>query len=359
VKDRSPTKHSAWQEFLYGREAERDSRRRLQAKFVSYRVHHEARVGAGDVASPDEVRRLLDSAAGAENADEGWESFQAALRAAVDEMTPAEVWAERAMLLPEVRQKLRDWRRDAALDLLEGADAPSQNAEHIAAIAAAVTDDQTTRDGIAAALARDRGVDQTLVEVTGILERDGCRDAAATAKALVGLFRRELKVEKVALQTAMLIRDDNAMNGHQRTRMFRAQVVSLMCVVALLAIVLLAVALLFPVSGKAVVSNERLWVYGFLLGCMGGALSALQRTTTRATRGRIPELREFKVWMWSLPLAGGAAGLAAVPLALAGVIPVKDNVQTVLAAAFVAGFSERLIVRAASTLTSDTGKSAA
>ena len=74
MNDRSPTSHGVWQEFLYGREAERDTRRRLQAKFVSYRVDREARVDAGDASRPDEVRRLLYSAAGAENADEGWES---------------------------------------------------------------------------------------------------------------------------------------------------------------------------------------------------------------------------------------------------------------------------------------------
>jgi hypothetical protein len=337
------TDHGAWQKFLYGREAETDSRLRLEAKLAGYDIEGEDRADGP-------VKQLLARAAHPDNADQGWECFQAALRAAVDDMTPAEVRTEAAMLLPEVREKLQGWRRDAALELLEGASAPSAYAVHLLAITDAVARDPTQAKALAGALEQG-GRDEDVVKVL-----EGHRNASKTAEALVALFGHHLSVEKVALKGAMMIRDDNAMNVHRRTRMFRAQIVSLMCVVAVLVAVLVGVAIAFPLGDDAAVSNERLWAYGFLLGCIGGALSALQRTTARATRGRVPELREFKVWMWSLPLAGGAAGLAAVPLALAGVIPVKDTVEAVLATAFVAGFSERLIVRAASTLTNEPGK---
>jgi hypothetical protein len=353
------TKHGPWQRWLYGREAEKDSLLRLEAKLASYEIQHRARAKANTGPWADTVTELLAKAKSAKHADEGWECFQTALRAAVDGMTPAEVWAEGSMLRPEAREKLKNWRRDAAMDLLEGGHAQARNSEHIAAIATAVAGGEVASAEITKELMDGRDIDETTRRITTLLVNGNHNGAGDTAAALVALFHHEMAFERVALQGALLVRDDNAMNGHQRTRMFRAQIVSLMCVVALLVIALVLVVIAFPLSADASVANEGLWVYGFLLGGIGGALSALQRTTARSTRGRIPELREFKVWMWSLPLAGGAAGLAAVPLALAGVIPVKDNVQTVLAAAFVAGFSERLIVRAASTLTSDTGKPAA
>jgi hypothetical protein len=201
--------------------------------------------------------------------------------------------------------------------------------------------------------------DATVDEITRLVEARGAKGARATATALVALFQREMEVERVSLQAAMLVRDEDARNTHRRTRMFRAHVVSLMLIVAVVVLALLLVAIFVPVKGPVSVSNERLWVYGFLLGSLGGALSALQRTTSRAGRGRLPELQQHKVWMWSRPVAGGAAGLVSVPLALAGVIPIEHTVEALLATAFVAGFSERLIVRAAGTMTPDGTKQTA
>lgn len=300
----------------------------------------------------DEANRLLDRAARLESS-EAWTYYQAAVRHAVDGLTPAAVWDEQEVLLAEAREKLGGWRRDAVMALLvEPAGGTAVRRDELAVLAEAIGGSRAAGEAIAAALAGDLGLPSTVQEVERALREARGKEEGRTAAALVAMFRERVAEDRAALQAAMLVRDDDARNVHRRTHVFRRNVIALAAAAGGLAAGLTVVAIVLPLhlGDQIADAPERVWIYGFLLGCLGGSVSALQRLTTRGARGRIPHLREQALGTLVLPLAGGAAGTAAVPLAAAGVIPVEHTIAATLAAAFVSGFSERLIVRAAEAL---------
>lgn len=326
--------------------------RRLDASIEVLAAEIAAR--RADVPGPwfDVADRLLAQARALET-DEAWSYYQAAVRHAAGGLAPAGVWAEQLIVLAEAREKLTSWRRDAVVGLLERAiDAPWDK-EQAAAVAVVVAGgNRKAERAIAAALSAGGGPDGAAAEIERHLRDAGHRTPPETAAALVSLARRRVADDRAALQLAMLLRDEGARNVHRRNRLLRSNVVMLAAVAGLtaVALVLLAVTLPIEFGDRVEDAPPRLWAYGILLGALGGAVSALQRVTARGTRGRLPELRENALLAFVLPLAGAAAGTAAIPLAAAGVIPIDETVPTVLAVAFVAGFSERLIVRAAASL---------
>ena len=219
-------------------------------------------------------------------------------------------------------------------------------------LAEAIGGDRASGEAIAAALAGDLGSPSTVADVESALRLAERDDADRTAAALVAVFRLRVGVDRSTLQTAMLLRDQDARNVQRRGQVFRANVIALAVAAGAVAIALTVVAVWLPLTLGAQIADApaRIWVYGFLLGSLGGAVSALQRLTARGARGRIPHLRQETLGILVLPLAGAAAGTAAIPLSAAGVIPVEHTIGATLAVAFVAGFSERLIVRAAEAL---------
>jgi hypothetical protein len=325
---------------------------RLAAAIETFRAEVRARAAAVPGSWVHEANGLLDQARELDS-DEAWTYYQAAVRHAVDGLTPAAVWNEQQILLAEAREKLSGWRRDAVTTLLiEPAGGTTSRKDELTVLAGAIGGDRTAGEAIAAALAGDLGSPSTVAAVERAL-RDAGRDGAdRTAAALVTLFRLRVAEDRTALQAAMLVRDDDARNVHRRSRVFRRNVVALAIAAGALAAGLTVVALALPLHLGTQIADApaRVWIYGFLLGCLGAAVSALQRLTARGARGRVPHLREQALGTLVLPLAGAAAGTAAIPLASAGVIPVEHTIGATLAVAFVSGFSERLIVRAAEAL---------
>jgi hypothetical protein len=303
-----------------------------------------------------EANRLLDRAARLDSA-EAWTYYQAAVRHAVAGLTPAAVWDEQQILLAEVREKLSGWRRDAVTTLLrEPAGGTTSHRAELEVLAEAISGDPASGEAIAAVLAADVGSPSTVADVERALDLAGREGAAQTAAAFVTLFRLQVAADRTALQDAMVIRDDDARNVHRRGHVFRANAIALATVAGALAAGLTIVAFALPLhlGDKLADAPARLWIYGFLLGGLGGAVSALQRLTARGARARMPQLREQTLGTLVLPLTGAAAGTAAIPLATAGVIPVEQTIGAALAVAFVAGFSERVIVRAAGALPGST-----
>jgi hypothetical protein len=293
--------------------------------------------------------------------DEAWTYYQAAMRYGVAGLTPREVWAEQQVVLADATAegKLNQWRRDVVMKLLD----PSLGTWWGRADADALLDAiaPETKAELATALFDNREDAATAATVASVLEaapRD--REAsAALASALVQTFRQRISDDRVLLSEAMLVRDEAARNGYRRGRLLRQNVLTLAAAAAVLAVFLVVLAFALPVDldSEPDSSSGRLWLYGFLLGGLAGAVSATQRLTARGTRGRLPELREYSLLVLVLPMTGAAAGLAAVPLATAGIIPVKPTVAAVLAVSFAAGFSERLIVRAVDTVAGSGAKS--
>jgi hypothetical protein len=334
--------------------AGQESRRRLAAEIVGFRTEHEARKCASSGAWADQVDTLLEMVgANDQSEEEAWACFHAALRLTVMGMSPAEIRAEQMTLLAEGNDKLTSWRLDAMTALLSPPADGSPLEDQIKALTDELMHDEVRSGAITSLLSADRGQPETLAAIMRIVAETPAPETRAKVEGLLSLARRRNADDRVALARALLIRDEEAFNVHRRARIFKTQVMKLIVILALVSVALVVMALAAPIELTAQVDTAkgRVWAYAFLFGGLGGALSALQRTTRRSSRARIPDLREHGISAASLPLAGAAAGLAAIPLAAAGVIPINDQgVATLLAVAFVAGFSERLVVRAAETI---------
>jgi hypothetical protein len=92
---------------------------------------------------------------------------------------------------------------------------------------------------------------------------------------------------------------------------------------------------------------ELLWLLAALFGILGGCLSAFRSYTPKSLEVRVPELFSNAIFTILRPLLGGAAALVAFAFLVSGAISFSGNTSAaILTVAFVAGFSERIILRA-------------
>jgi hypothetical protein len=218
---------------------------------------------------------------------ERWALLALAHRAAVPLLSPAELDTERLTLLEEAKEKLGGWRQKTVLELLE----------------------QWPKDS--------------------------------------------LEDNQACVRQAMQMRDEAAANTYRKHDLLGAKLTQFGLVLIAVLGALVPLLLLFPPSltQELALGKPRIWIFAFLFGALGGTLSAIQRTSGRDARQRVPRLLEQGIVATVLPLSGAAAALAAYPLAAAGLLPSSiDSVGAFFAVALAAGTSERLVVRAVQKL---------
>lgn len=185
----------------------------------------------------------------------------------------------------------------------------------------------------------------------------------ALALQLVGVDKRRIETiesvlfesveDKIApsepiIRLAMELRDESLQNHYWKFHHLRRQL-------RILSGVLLAtVAILIPLAvanasllwASPTSRPGRLWLLAGLFGILGGCLSAFQSYTSKSLQVRVPELFANAIITILRPLIGGAAALVAFTFLASGAINLSSNTgAALLTVAFVAGFSERIILR--------------
>ncbi|HKR50063.1 MAG TPA: hypothetical protein VJT72_10855 [Pseudonocardiaceae bacterium] len=245
-----------------------------------------------------EVNRYLGIARGWQAAgkiDAGWAALHRACEAEIDLMTVDQAQGRAQELAEELRSgKIPDWRSTAALE-------------------------------------------QVTIALS-LLAPDAAPEQADTAR--------------VWLRSALRIRNEHFDNVYRNlaiSRRYRNSLILLAVLMLITAVVLMSVigaANLDPdlTSGDPF-SGNWLLALAIIFGTLGALSSALQRRTRDPFVGRIPEHLGVLSIFSTRPLIGAIAGLTAYISVRAGITVLQDHpVPGMLAAAFVAGFTERLVV---------------
>jgi 8-oxo-dGTP pyrophosphatase MutT (NUDIX family) len=231
------------------------------------------------------------------NEELGWKCFLAAQRAELSGLSENARRARAHSILSEATRKLGKWRKKTVVDLL--AEKPG-------------------RDG------------ETVV-----------------AKATVA-------VEE--LYEAALILHEHYGNVQHRLRFHRRLLGSL----ALIALTALAVWIGIVLRGfRWDMEGEKLLPSVMLFGIMGASFSGILSLSKGVSQARIPE-QLANIWITlARQVVGIISALVAYSFLGSGLLKIGefDNPNLILAVSFAAGFSERLVVRAAETLTQQTPRS--
>ena len=152
----------------------------------------------------------------------------------------------------------------------------------------------------------------------------------------------------VLLQQAMLIRDEVSQDDYYKLSLFAQHrgYLSVLLIAALIGAGVLGLlgSLTFDAPLQAVSISVVM-----LFGAMGALVSALTSTVVRPKGMRIPDQIGQLVLAPSRPAVGAAAAVLALLLLHSGLLALPGpGGATALAAAFVAGTSERLVLRAMS-----------
>jgi 8-oxo-dGTP diphosphatase len=152
---------------------------------------------------------------------------------------------------------------------------------------------------------------------------------------------------------AQRLLDDRAGNVYRRLDHLRDQLalIGLVALPAFVALIALLATGIVPISGTSSDFDKSGVIYGvFLFGMLGGAFSGALSLVQAPIERSIPEvLSSGLTTVLVRPLIGAVAALAAYAFLRAGVISV-DAYGAAYAVAFAAGFSERLVTRAAESI---------
>lgn len=274
------------------------------------------------------IGRYLEDACKAANAhayDAGWASVHAATRLAILGMERDALTCRAVALAKEAEEKLRGWRKDAAMLLL-----PADQALDPATL--------TTLNGAKVELkqvAESASVEIDLPDVGGPPLR------ALSYGAL-----------RARCWTVKWLLDGDAMNLYAKQRIVinRAIVLVFYIIFMLALIAVLALLGALPVAalrGPPSESPTSVPLMVTLFGALGATFSgllSLQRV--KRTSGKVPDV-VLSVWFTLMRPAIGAAAAVVVFLAqVSGAIGfAADSMASVLLVAFVAGFSDALVVR--------------
>ena len=222
--------------------------------------------------------------------DEGWGALEEAHRLAVFGASPAERRERAATLRREAEHKLTGWRRDAVLD--------------------------------------------------------ACRTLLAPGA----------DPDPAVLYGALLVRDGHHQNRYHQTRLLAREFKT---VAAFLVLVLVAMWGLsatgapMPV-GDGTPHGAGIVVWMALFGMLGASFSLAFPLARGDGAPRIPDQVRSQAVTGFRPLLGAAAGPVAYAFVQAGIVGLpKDDGALLLTVAFVAGFSERLILRAVGAVAAD------
>lgn len=146
-------------------------------------------------------------------------------------------------------------------------------------------------------------------------------------------------------------------NGYRRLGILRLQVTYLEIIAGVA--ILGWIVLLWLFEPNLATESRNLFspfltISSLLFGALGACISGILRLEKRSTQQKIPEQLEHLVYTVARPLVGAVSALAVVIFVLVGIL--KIGAQTpglYLAAAFIAGFSERLLEFGAGKLSED------
>lgn len=273
------------------------SYRRLQQSLQSYRIEVEyliARQSPPSLGWSDALERLLDATEHALKVNDvelGWRCFKAAMRMelyGLDALADKSAYDAKARaIFGEANTKLSSWRKEAVANLL----------------------------------ARDGKLNETI------------------------------PVDQLVCAAQIL--HEHQDNEYQKLEVVKGQLLLLGCIVALVVLIwVAAVPALVPIGTDQLLVNSRESAFAIaLFGVLGAAVSGILSTARDGSSKRIPEkLLDWPILVTRLAIGAGTALVVAVFLG-AGLLNLgKLSPQLTLAAAFAAGFSERLVVRAVETV---------
>jgi hypothetical protein len=160
------------------------------------------------------------------------------------------------------------------------------------------------------------------------------------------------------LAVATRIRDEDADNRYYRLALVRGQRSLLLCV--LLVCIAIVLALAAAVDWRSDLGDPPVGFVALVavFGALGACLSAIQSLGSTGAQGRIPEHLASSLITITRPALGAAAALGVYAIAASGLLNIslegEEAHLTVLALAFAAGFSERLVLSAVGAATGNT-----
>ncbi|MGH8909825.1 MAG: hypothetical protein ACRD0K_25865 [Egibacteraceae bacterium] len=279
------------------------------------------------------------------NFDTAWACYYEATRMEIFAYSPDELTAAKTALQTEAAEAGAEesWRNAAIRRLLAGPD------ELFAARLGKLVPDVAVRDKIDALLAGARRDEETLEHVAGLLDDAQIARPHETARAIHRLADERNQSVRTALYAASTLRDEDGTHEAGRIVRIRRQLLVLggVLVGILVALLLLATATPVDLQGLPATTGESLWVHVALFGALGGGLSAFRALSSRVSRQRMPKHLVSGLLTAIRPLLGAIPALAAYVVLESGVLGFKPSTTAaVLGVAFIAGFTERLIVRA-------------
>jgi hypothetical protein len=158
-----------------------------------------------------------------------------------------------------------------------------------------------------------------------------------------------LQEKQERLSRAMRLRNEHSANTYRRLDSTRGQLVLLAAVAVLIVVVLTALIAsgAIPLGDEEGFSGDQVVgvaLFGALGGAFSGAISLL-----RAAPKPIPQALVEGWTTLARPVVGAVGALAAFAFLVAGVLGI-DGAAAAYAVGFAAGFSERLVSRAAEAL---------
>jgi 8-oxo-dGTP pyrophosphatase MutT (NUDIX family) len=209
------------------------------------------------------------------------------------------------------------------------------------------------------------GREELLAHADGLRHEAGAQKLASAwrSETVIDLLDPELirKQPPAALDDvrrrvieATRLRDEDANNRYYRVALIRGQRSLLLVGLVISLAVLLGLTALVDWSGDVANPSPGFVALIVVFGALGAGISAIQ-SLGRAGAQRIPEHIASSAITITRPVLGGAAALGVYAIATSGVLNLRvegDKAHlTVLALAFAAGFSERLVLAAVGAAT--------
>lgn len=159
-----------------------------------------------------------------------------------------------------------------------------------------------------------------------------------------GVLKKSLSLGDVV--QAQQVLSEHHTNVYRRLKILRSQI-QFLEVTATLAIIGWVSVLVFESfleQFEAEVFSPTLTLSALTFGILGACISGILRLEKRSSQQRIPDQLTSLVYTVARPLVGAVSALAVVIFVLAGILDVGSETPGLyLAAAFAAGFSERLL----------------
>lgn len=355
--------------------------RRLEGYVVEERAALQRRKAAssGGVRGWAETTELLLQEAEAElergNLDTANLCVLAARRHQIWAYDAGEMEAARLSLSEEgTSDKIHGWRRASIVSLLQDVGKKDQT---ILPSLSTLAVDATALGEVATLISTAQDVATGTKQVCAYLEGRGTPATVSPriADLIVTLCSAQPTVQTVAVAVSRLLEDDTRdrallyrathildeglQNDYRKIQRQQSQLLLLSGMLALIVAGLFILVFAAPIGlASRSVFGGRIVAYVCLFGALGGCISAIQTVARSPTALRIPEQLAVGSVTFVRPLLGAAGAVVVYIFLLWGILPFRSNNNVAaLGAAFIGGFSERLIISAVGAATGKNGAS--